>query len=66
MFLVSTHSELQRTTLPFKNKLQAINLKAVVSPKPVLVCLFTGWLCYVTRQKFIAKTARKPKNLLFS
>lgn len=65
-FMNYVFSGLQRTTLPFKNKLQSVNLKAVVGPKPVLVCLFTGWLRYVTRQKIIAGTARKPNILLFS
>lgn len=56
-------SELQRTTLPFKTKPQPISLKAVVGPKPVLVCLFTGWLCYVTRQKGYCQDTKETKQL---
>lgn len=58
-FMNYVFSKLQRTTLPFKNKPQPISLKAVVGPTPVLVCLFTGWLCYMSRQKGYCQDSNK-------
>lgn len=56
-------SELQWTTSPFITKPQPINLKEVVGPKPVLVCLFTGWLCYGTRHKGYYQDSKETKQL---
>lgn len=65
-FMNCIFSQLQRTTLPFKTKPQPISLKAVVGPKPVLVCLFTGWLCYATRQKGYCQDSKETKQLAVS